>query len=169
MSNFTTNPFGSPGFKDITKQCTLSWKTAPTSITAGTFPDIILDKNHSTKLEFYSTHSGAGVQTEIGIRTPKASNIIVLADIGVGAQIGGYSSAGRSVYSDLSIFGNRSPNSWNSWMKTASSGVFSQRLRHYNSIPNNYGNYGRIMFHSDSAGSFAWEIFSITILEICGI
>jgi len=168
MSLFTTSPYGNPGFRDITDKCTFSWVVAPTSITAGTLSDIT-DKNHTTKLEFYGTYIGSGSQAQLAITAPKTCDLFMIADIGVGAVIGGDNSAGRSVYADISVSSERLPTAWDSWMKTITNGVFSQRLRHFNFMPNCYGNSIRLIFHSDTAGDYAFEIFSVTILEMCGI
>ena len=170
MSNFTTNPFGSLKFRDITKQCTFSWSTDPTDITAGTFPDIFLNKDHSTKLEFYSTFSGSGTQAKLQVELPKTCTFVILSDIGVGAQIGADSTATRKVYLDASISSDRLPTAWAEYIRTVATTSMSKRL--YQEIlttPSVYGNIARFLFYSNTAGDFAFEIYTINILEIVGV
>lgn len=159
-----------PKFRDITKQCTFSWATAPTAITAGIFPDSFTDGNHETKLEFYGTYAGAGLQARMQISSPKPRNIILMADIASGAQIGGDGDMTRSVFFDTSIYAERYPVFSNKFLETDYSTSFSIRLRNpYNSVPNGYSDTSRIMFHAAGAGDYAWEIYSIRILEIVGV
>ena len=170
-SPFTTNPFNSGiAIRDITKKCTFSWLPAPTAITAGTFPDSFLDKNPETKLEFYGTHSGAGSQAQIKILLPKICFFAVLGDIGVGAQIGTDSSAGRQTYLDQGITDDRQISGWQTWKRTQQDISFSTRLLRYHSgLSLEYGNEARLIFYSDTAGDWAFEIFNIRILEFVGL
>jgi len=169
MSLFTTNPFGNPNFRDITKQCTFSWEVLPTSITAGAFDDII-DGNHTTKLEFYSTFAGATSQAQLQFTLPHACTFMVFPDIGVGAQIGADSSAGREVKFDTSLLSERSPSFWNTFLKTYSDTAMSTRFRRiYQGLPSTYGDAGRFIFYSNTAGDFAFEIYTVNILEIVGV
>lgn len=170
MSNFTTNPYGSPKFRDITKQCTFSWKTAPTAITAGTFPDSFIDGNHETKLEFYGTYSGATSQAQLTISLPKICQFMLFDNCGVGAQIGDYNSAYREVKADTGIASERSITVWNSYRKTASASGFSTRMRRpYQGFLQDYGDTCRLIFYSNTAGDYAFEIYSIKILELVGV
>ena len=115
--------------KDITNQCTFSWYAEPTEITGGTFPDSFLDGSHETKLEFYDTHTGAGVVAQLLISLPKACHFIILDDVGVGAQIGDDGDAAREIRADISILSERNASSWNEYRRTAGDSNFSRRLR----------------------------------------
>jgi len=161
---------GGINFKDITNQCTFSWATEPTEITGGTFPDSFLDGSHETKLEFYDTHTGAGVVAQLLISLPKACHFIILDDIGVGAQIGDDGDAAREVRADISILSERDASASNRHRLTAVTTNFSKRLRRfYQSFLQDYGDNGKLLFYSNTAGSYAWEIFNIRIIEIVGI
>ena len=154
---------------DITDQCTFSWDTAPTSITAGTFPDSFLDKDPDTKLEFYCHHAGSGAQAKLQIDLPKTCFFFILGDIGLGAQISTYSSAGRSLYATQGL-STQNINQWIDWKKTRASNSFSERLLRYRSgLTNEYGNQVLLQWYSDTAGDYAFEIFNIRVLEFVGL
>jgi len=158
-----------PRFKDITKQCTFSWGVNPTGITAGTFDDII-DGNHTTKLEFYGTFSGAVSQAQLQCNLPYPCTFVVFPDMGVGAQIGADASAYREAKCDLSLSSERIPTNWNNFLRTHSSTVMSTRFaRSYIGFPSTYGDAFRFIFYSNTAGDFAFEIYTINILELVGI
>ena len=164
------NPWGGIELRDITKQCTFSWSTAPTSVTAGTFPDSFIDVSHSTNLEFYCTHSGAGTQAQLQVSLPRTCRFVIFDDCGVGAQIGGYGDARREIYADIAVQAERNASVTNTYRRVAADTVFSQRLRKYSQgIPQDYGDVARLMFYSATAGDYAWEIFSIRIIEIVGV
>lgn len=170
MSNFAKWNTGGIKFRDITAQCTFSWRTAPTQITAGTFPDSFIDGNPETKLEFYDNWTGAGNKTALDITFPKVGAFLVIDDIGVGAQIGGDGSAQRVVKVDLSISADRAPNSVVTYKKTVIDAHFSERFRSaYFGFIQGYGDICRITAYSNTAGDYAFEIYNLRVLEIVGV
>ena len=160
---------GGVKLKDITAQCTFSWDTAPTSITAGTFPDSFLDKNPETKLEFYSTYSGANTQATLYIDLPKICFFALLGDVGLGAQIGGDGDAVRELYATQGLSA-QNIDQWVFWKRSRLTNIFSERLLRYKSgLLVDYGDRSILQWYSNTSGSFAFEIFNIRILEFVGL
>ena len=170
MKNLTPWNTGGIILKDITKQCTFSWAVAPTSVTAGTFPDSFIDGSHETKLEFYSTYAGSTYQASLDVRLPKACHFMIIDDIGVGAQIGADASSRREVKIDMSFEADRAPFAVGNCWRTKGDTSFSERLsKYYRSFSQEYGDVGRYFFFSNIAGDFAFEIFQIRIIELVGV
>ena len=165
-----SNPWSGIKLRDITAQCTFSWQTAPTQITAGTFPDSFIDGSHETKLEFYGTLSAAGIPARLYIDLPKACMVSVVVDAGVGAQIGGGNSATREIFGDMRIASEANPNGWNSFLKTPGATVFSARFLHpFNGKLEGYTDKIGLTCYVNTAGDWAFEIYSIRVLELVGV
>ena len=170
MSNFAKWNTGGIKLKDITAQCTFSWLTAPTGITAGTFPDSFIDGNHETKLEFFGTYGGSGSQARLRGTLPKVCFCMLLADAGVGAQIGGDSSSKREMKVDTSVLSERYASNVQVFQTSVSEASFSQRFLVSNfGSPQSYGDRIRLDFYSNTAGDYAFEIYNLRVLEIVGV